>query len=110
MAKRKKKTPRDHALTVRVTREGVLTIEIGIDTLAHSAVHSPASWEAMGPKQERPDTRFSVTNARGFATDVAGALLHEEEDGSSLLSDVLDAACTAAVDDGSLHWNDKEQP
>jgi hypothetical protein len=101
------KSPRNRALQVRVTREGVLTIEIGIDTLAFSALRAPFAFDAMGPKQELPDTRFSVTNARGFAADVKRALTDElGEDGSSLITNVIDKACETAVEDGSQHWRD----
>lgn len=106
----KAKNPRDLALRARVTRGGVLTIEIGVDALATAAVNSPFAFDAMGPTQLRPDTRFRVTSARGFAADVVRALTDElGEDGSTLLTNALDKACETAVDDGSQFWADNDE-
>lgn len=83
---------------------GVMTIEIGVDALAFAAIHSPDRWdEAM----REPAERFAVTNATRFAKDVVHELLDEAEDGSSLLTNVIDAACEKAIEQGSQWFADK---
>lgn len=89
-------------------KSGVLTIEIGIDTLAFAQLRSPYCWSLMGPKQERPDTRFRIDDKREFAREVARALLDEEEDGSSLLAELFDTAGTDAIEGGSIAFIDLE--
>jgi len=87
-------------LAVRVAG-GKLVIEIGIHTLAHAA--SYADW--ANPFDEARDDyirTFAITDAVEFAKDVQHAMLDEREDGSTPLSDFLDKAMEAALDDGSL--------
>lgn len=105
------KRRRDRPLAVRIHR-GVLVIEIGMDTLAHSAVHSPFAYSWRNPEGEgrRPDDRFSVSDPKGFAEDVKRELLREAEDGSSRLTDLFDNAMEAAIEDGSEFFNDKDNP
>lgn len=101
---------RKRPLSVHV-RHGVLTIEIGVDTLATAAVHSPHSWEMMGDSLQMPNTRFSVKAPVSFARDVSRALVDElGEDGSSILTNAIDKAIEKAVGDGSQFFLDKEQP
>lgn len=100
---------RDLPLTVKVTRDGVLTIEIGIDTLAFATLCSDYVWrladeETGKPGMTRPDTLFKITDAAGFAREVADALTDEAEDGSSLLSRVLDDAAQKAIEYGAEHF------
>ena len=85
---------RHKSLSAKVTRDGVLTIEIGIDVNAHSALYSPFACELVD---------------RGFALDVKRALTDEREDGSSLLTDMLDAAARKAVEDGSEFFMGKDE-
>lgn len=104
--------PRDKPLTVRVTRDGVLTIEIGIDVLAFSALRSPFAWEMADDKTGRPGETwphemYSISSPRGFAADVKCELMAEKEDGSSVLSDAIDAAIRKAIEEGSIYWHDK---
>lgn len=101
-------------LSVKVTRDGVLTIEIGIDVNAFAALCSEFAWrcadEQTGkPGMTRPDALYKVTNARGFASEVKAALLEEAEDGSSLLTKVLDDASQKAIENGSQYWMGKDE-
>lgn len=86
-------------LTVEV-KDGRLVIEIGVNTLAHAI--SYADW-ANPFDDERNDyvRTFAIADAEKFARDVMHAMLKEEEDGSSPLSDFLDESSEAAVNDGS---------
>jgi len=86
----------------------VLRIEIGVDVVAHSALHGPYAYEMLGDDSKRPDERFAISNARGFSVDVKRALTDEREDGTSLLTDMLDAAGRKAIEDGAEHWIDRE--
>jgi len=67
-------------------KDGCLVISIGVDTLAFA-------------DQER--LQVKVTNTEGFAKDVARELANEREDGSTILTDVLDTAMEHAADNGS---------
>jgi hypothetical protein len=60
-------------------------------------------------KETDPRTKFTITDVRRFAIDVKCALLAEAEDGSSLLTNVLDEACRVAIEDGSEFFVDKEE-
>jgi hypothetical protein len=68
--------------------DGMLQIRIGVNRLAFDDV-------------ER--LQIKVTDATGFAEDVARALTKEREDGSSSIYDCLDAAQFTARDDGSVN-------
>lgn len=104
---------RHKPLSVKVTRDGVLTIEIGVETLAFASLRSDFAYECADPKRTGngidPREVFKVTNARGFAVDVKSALLEEAEDGSSLLTNVIDRACQDAVEQGSQFWMGKDE-
>lgn len=101
--------PKDRPLRVSV-RGGVLTIEIGVACLAFAAIHSEYGYELLGYPERtgRPDERFEIRNAQGFAGDVKRALLDEAEDGSSLLTKLLDDASRNAIEEGSEWFLDKE--
>lgn len=87
-------------LTVEV-KNGQLAISIGVETLAHSASYS--DWANPYDEARRDYIRtFAITDAVEFAKDVERAMLREKEDGSSPLSDFLDAAMESAVEDGSM--------
>ena len=88
------------SLTVEVKR-GQLCIAIGVETLAHAA--SYAEW--ANPYDEARDDyirTFAITDPLEFAKDVEHAMLNEREDGSTPLSDFIDAMMQAALDDGSM--------
>ena len=105
--------PKDTPLAVHVSRDGVLTIRIGVNVLAHATLRSPFAWRMADernperPGTVQPDELFKITNARGFAIDVKRALQDEREDGSSLLTDWLDAATQKSIEDGAEHFLDK---
>lgn len=83
-----------------------LVIRIGVATLAHACLAAGFAWNLLGEHSATLDPRehCKVTDLHGFAEDVRSALLNEAEDGSSKLTNVLDAAMQAAVEDGSLHF------
>ncbi len=86
-------------LDVRVGR-GALVIRIGAATLAHAASYS--DWANPFDEQRNDYIRtFAITDAKEFARDVIHAMLNEAEDGSTPLSNFLDAMMQAALDDGS---------
>lgn len=90
---------------------GVLTIEIGVDTLAFAALRSDYAYSLMGPGQERPDSRFRIGDKRKFATEVVHELRDElGEDGSTLLTVLFDKACERAIEQGSEAFVDAEEP
>lgn len=96
MAKRKR--PRDRILDVRVER-GVLSISIGVETLAH-AVHWNSDLEEYDEKRG-VYVRPRVTNPDAFAREVVAALSEEAEDGTTAVHAMLDAACVKAIEDGA---------
>jgi hypothetical protein len=107
----KKKTPwKDRPLRVIVSR-GVLSIEIGIDTLACSALNAPFAWDLVGRENHdvKPDSVFRIDDARQFARDVECELLAEAEDGSSLLSGLFDKASQKAIEEGSIAFIDTRE-
>lgn len=71
-----------------VVVEDVLTITIGVDTLAFA---------------DRVRTGLHVTDANGYANDVARELVQEDEVGATMLTDLLDKAMDAAVENGTIH-------
>lgn len=68
--------------------DGKLILSIGVDTLAFA-------------DQER--LQVKVTNPNEFAKDVARELAAEREDGSTILTDVLDLGMEKAAENGSAH-------
>lgn len=96
---------KDLPLRASVVRD-VLTIEIGVDVLAFSALASPFAWkllqEAVGElTTNRPDDRYRIDDVHGFAKDNVRELLREEEDGSSPLTNLFDLVAQKAIEDGS---------
>lgn len=79
---------------------GALVIRIGAQTLAHAVAFS--DWANPYDDASGDYIRtFAITDVVTFARDVRAAMLREEEDGSSPLSDFLDEMTEAAVEDGS---------
>ena len=89
----------DAPLRTEIVR-GQLVISIGINTLAfafdasaHAGVHDDKlGWRRIA----------NVKSPTIFAKDVAIALEHEEEDGSTPLHHLLDNAGKSAMENGSL--------
>jgi hypothetical protein len=95
-------------LTVKVER-GAVVVRIGIDVLAHALKF--ADW-AIRFDEAKDDyiQPYKVTDADELARDVIHAMLREEEDGSTPLSDFLDAMTKAAIEDGSCGVDDDPEP
>lgn len=92
--------PKNQRLTCNITRDGKLRIEVGIETLAHAAVHSDFCTNPI----RSPYVGAKITSARGFAADVRAALVDEAEDGSTLVTRMLDQAFEQAIEQGSEHF------
>lgn len=100
---------RHKLLNCRVTRDGTLRIEIGVEALAFATLHSGHVWGWYGDDGTEPTNRFRISNAKSFALDVRAALLDEAEDGSNILTRAIDAATEKAIDDGSEHFVDLQE-
>lgn len=100
MAKKRTGNHYGQPLTVSV-RDGKLTIEIGVNTLAHAVSYSDWANEWDDKRQDYIRT-FAITDAEAFAGEVEHAMLSEREDGSTPLSDFLDKMTEAAIEDGSM--------
>jgi len=90
------KTPAGLPLTIEVEGDQ-LVIRIGVDTLAFcfeiSEDNQPFDEKANDFRRE-----FKVIDKYKFAKGVATGLKDEREDGSTLLTDAIDAACIKAVE------------
>lgn len=86
--------PKKQALKVRLSK-GVLSISIGIDTLAFCAEQHPDVW-----LPETDKSRIVVSNAFKFAKEVKIALEQEEEDGTTPVHSMLDNAILTAWESG----------
>lgn len=94
----------DRPLTVKI-EDNQLVIRVGINTLVYCTEHCPIFYDyekdaktpgyGLGPY-------VKVKNKKELVKDVIGEILHEKEDGSTPLSDMLDNAILAAYEDGSL--------
>lgn len=73
-----------------------LVIRVGVKMLAVTA----GLIETPGDPNYKP--LFKVVDTAEFVKDVASELQREEDDGSSPLTELLDAACLAAWENGSL--------
>jgi hypothetical protein len=91
---------KDTPLSV-VIENGELKIKIGIDCLA-SAIARGNDFHRFDEKKDEYIRQFAITDSAKFTHDVARALQHEEEDGSTPLSKLLDEMGQAAIDDGSV--------
>lgn len=105
----------DQILCVSV-EGGALCIRIGVNTLADAVLHSPFvsdlidnSYSNGNFNLDQVHSRFQIEDKIGFANDVLVELLAEREDGSSLLTDLFDAASQNAIEQGSEYFIDKEE-
>lgn len=94
--------PKDSALTYSVA-DGKLTISIDIGTLAWATVHECENRDTGIP------VGTNVIDAEQFAKDVLHELQDEREDGSTLVTDLLDRAAFAAFENGSMGLDYLEQ-
>jgi hypothetical protein len=86
-------------------KDGRLVIEIGVQTLAHATAFAEWAnpWRDDDSEHGGDYLRdFAIVDAPQFASDVVHAMLAEREDGSTPLSDFLDAMSQAAIEDGSI--------
>jgi len=95
-------------LTVKMER-GALVIRIGAEVLAHALKF--ADW-AIRLDEAKDDyiQPYKVTDATELAKDVIHAMLREEEDGSTPLSDFLDKMTESAIEDGTLGVEEDPHP
>jgi hypothetical protein len=78
-------------------KHGVLTIRIGVSTLANAAAHHPEFWDGESGL-DKPN--IPVTDKILFARAVLMELQAEEEDGTTMLQELLDEAMKRAVENG----------
>lgn len=96
----RKKNPKDAELQVSV-EDGALIIKIGVNTLAFSAENGPLSDNYDPVKFPEP---VKVIDPQKFALDVRFALVDElGEDGSTIVTQMLDRAIEEASENGSLY-------
>lgn len=95
---------RDQYLSCQLEGEG-LVIRIGIETLAFAA-EDREPFNIFDEDINEFVQKIKVINDLGWAKDICQALTDEEEDGSSPLTNLLDAAFQTAVDQGSINvWD-----
>lgn len=87
---------------LQATVEGdELVIRIGLDTLKMAAEWNPLfATEQDGPWE-------SIEDTKELAHDVCRAMTHEEEDGSSPLTNFVDQAVLDAAENGSIGFAEK---
>lgn len=95
MAKRNKDKP----LNVRVEK-GQIVISIGISTLAFS-LHISDDNNPFDNEKNDYKRSYKVTDEEEFADEVVHSLQDEREDGSTILTDLLDKAMSDAIDQGA---------
>ena len=88
----------DAPLAINV-EDGKLVISIGISTLTFAFETSEQN-NPFNDTLNDFETTYRVSNELQFANEVRRALCDEQEDGSTILTDLLDRACWNAIDDG----------
>lgn len=83
-----------------------LVIRVGLETLKFATEHCPRFYD---PDKDGDGPYVKVVDLKELAADVRGALLHEEEDGSTPLHVLLDDAVEAAFDNGSLAFAEEAE-
>jgi hypothetical protein len=78
--------------------DSAIVIRVGAGTVAWAGGHHPEFWDGEAATADGPYVK--VTDPLAFTREVALALEDEREDGSSILSDALDAAVLKAIGDG----------
>ena len=78
-----------------------LTISIGLDTLAFAFEQSICN-NVFDTKLRTVLKRWKIINPAQFGKDVAYELNNEDGAGDTLVTDLLDAVCERAVENGSL--------
>ena len=88
---------KEQPLTVTVN-DGLLTISVGINTLALCA------------ETQDYNPRMKILSAKTLAEDVCKELTLENEIGATALTDLFDAAVTQAWERGSTAFSDEDIP
>jgi hypothetical protein len=88
--KKPKKGPKDQPLRVDI-KGGVLSISVGIKTVAWAAENPPDGYEPV-----------QIVDVKEFAEDVRRELLREEDDGTMPVHTLLDKAIEEAINQGSI--------
>lgn len=74
-----------------------IEMSVGVDVLCHAAAFHPDFWDG----ESGPDVpNIGITDPAVFAREVAEAINREDEDGSTLLTRMLDEAVRDAVESG----------
>ena len=94
---------RDQPLSCKIEGEE-LVIRIGIDILAWSqqSERRDTPFWVYDQEQAKYAPQWKIINNLEWAKDVVREITREEEDGSSPLTNLLDKASEAALDQGSL--------
>lgn len=99
MGGKPRKSPREQSLLVEV-KDGRLIMSIGVETLAFAVENAPGPPLTRYDEESGEFVHTKVTDAGAFATEVRGALMAEQEDGSTPLDRMLDAVAWDAIGDG----------
>jgi hypothetical protein len=78
-----------------------LVIHIGLESLAYAADQSDL-FNPYDPEKNNFVRQFQVSDAEEWAKDINRELTREEEDGSSMLTNLFDKAFEKALDQASL--------
>lgn len=76
---------------------GVIDMGIGMQALCFAAEQHPDLWDGESPSSVPV---VKITDVQTFALEVARAINHGGEDGSTLLTRMLDAAILKAIESG----------
>lgn len=97
--KAKKMNTANQSLQIDLSK-GLLTISIGVNTLATAIENSPSNYEWLNEEGEVVRS-FTINNPKAFAKEIVWALQSEEEDGTTLVNLMFDRAGDLAIEQGS---------
>jgi hypothetical protein len=97
---KKPKSPKDQPLDCKLSKDGVLSISIGINTLAWALEHEEQN-QVWSDSQKKFVGTHTVTNKRAFALDVLRELLDEQEDGTTRVHVFLEDVMESALNNGA---------
>lgn len=92
-----------HDLTKCFIEDGVLTICIGVELIAHAAKLHPdlSEYDAGAESASQEWVEPEITDADQFAAAVLAELKSEEEDGTTLIHRAMDGAIINAIENGA---------
>ena len=93
-------------LTVEVSH-GELVIRIGIETLKFAAEHMDSCMRYVERLKDWKQM-WAITDPIQFAKDVVSELRDESENGSTDVTDLIEKACLAAIENGSAGCEETE--